>query len=401
VRRFWLAASLVGNLGMLAFFKYGGFVLENFTAAVNSYGFAYNPAAPSIILPMGISFYTFQTLTYTIDIWRGQLRPARSFLDYALYVTFFPQLVAGPILRAVDFLPQVENQPRVTKPMFIWGLCLLTLGLFQKIVLADTLLAKAADDVFGFAGPLNALDAWAGVLAFSGQIFCDFSGYSTCAIGIAMTMGFWMPQNFRFPYAAVGFSDFWRRWHITLSTWLRDYLYIPLGGNRKGPARTMINLMLTMLLGGLWHGAAWTFVAWGGLHGLYLIVERMLRGRFGEAAWTKTRLAEVFFVALTFIGVAITWVFFRAKTFPDAGRLLASMFGLAKEGATILPTFDLLAVGVVVAGLLGAHWALRHSSHESLVARTPWWLAALVWAAMLVAIILTQGGGDAFLYFQF
>jgi alginate O-acetyltransferase complex protein AlgI len=401
VRRFWLVVSILANIGMLAFFKYGGFVLESFTAIVNSYGIAYNPAKPDIILPMGISFYTFQTLTYTVDIWRRQLSPARTFLDYALYVTFFPQLVAGPILRAIDFLPQCDRQPRVTPAMFQWGLCLMTLGLFQKVVLADTLLAKPADDVFGFAGPVSALDAWTGVLAFTGQIFCDFAGYSTCAIGTAMCMGFWLPGNFRFPYAAIGFSDFWRRWHITLSTWLRDYLYIPLGGNRKGPVRTTINLMLTMLIGGLWHGAAWTFVAWGGLHGLFLVVERMLRARFGEAAWTRTRAAEVLFVAVTFFLVCLSWVFFRAKTFAQAGTLFTSLFGLAREGAQVLPTFDLLAVGVVIGAILIAHWLLRHSTHETLVAKTPWWLAATVWAAMLVTIILTQGSGDAFIYFQF
>jgi len=403
VRRLALAFSLVGNLGMLAFFKYGGFLLENFTAAANAYGFAYQPAAPDIVLPMGISFYTFQTLTYTIDIWRGELKPARSFLDYALYVTFFPQLVAGPIVRASEFLPQCETEkaPEVTSPMFIWGLCLLTLGLFQKIVLADGFLAKPADDVFGFAGALSPLDAWAGVLAFTGQIFCDFAGYSTCAIGAALCLGFAMPNNFRFPYAAVGFADFWHRWHITLSTWLRDYLYIPLGGNRRGPLRTYANLMLVMLLGGLWHGAAWTFVAWGGLHGLYLVAERLLKARWGKAAWVRTRGAEVFFVLLTFFLVSLTWVFFRAKSFAAAGGLLASMFGLADESAQILATYDLLAVAVVIGGLLMSHWMLRHSSHEELVERTPWWLAAIAWAAMIVSIVLMQGGGDAFIYFQF
>lgn len=401
VRWTWLWISITVNIGMLAFFKYGGFVLENFSAAVNSYGIPYNPAKPDIVLPMGISFYTFQTLTYTVDIWRRQLTPARSFLDYALYVTFFPQLVAGPILRAVDFLPQVRRQPITTQPMFVWGLCLMTLGMFQKIVLADGLLAKPADSVFGAAGPVAMLDAWAGVLAFSGQIFCDFAGYSTCAIGAAMCMGFWLPGNFRFPYAAIGFSDFWRRWHITLSTWLRDYLYIPLGGNRHGTVRTLVNLMVTMLVGGLWHGAAWTFVAWGGLHGLYLIGERLLSARFGQAAWTRTRGAEVLFVAVTFVLVCVAWVFFRATTFAQAGAILGAMFGVVGGGAPVLPTFDLVAVGVVIGGLLVAHWLLRHSTHENLVARTPSVVVAVAWAAMLVAIILTQGGGDAFIYFQF
>ncbi len=401
VRRTALVASLLTNLGLLAFFKYGGFVLENFTAAVQNLGFDYAPAQPSIVLPMGISFYTFQTLTYTIDIYRRRLSPSRSFLDYALYVTFFPQLVAGPIVRAGEFLPQLRTEPRVSGNAFAWGLALLTLGLFQKVVLADAFLSVPADEVFAHRGFLAPLDAWAGVLAFSGQIFCDFAGYSTCAIGAALCLGLSLPDNFRFPYAAVGFSDFWRRWHVTLSSWLRDYLYIPLGGNRRGTPRTLINLMLTMLLGGLWHGAAWTFVVWGGLHGLYLVAERALVSLFGGRKWTRSKAARLLFALLTFFCVAITWVFFRADSFGSAWSLLRSMFGVVPEPARILRSFDLVAVGVVTGGILLSHWLLRDFSREELAARTPWWLIAVVWTFMLVTIILTQGGGDAFIYFQF
>jgi len=400
-RKAVLVVSLVANLGMLAFFKYGTFLLENFVALAALAGIDFKPAAPDIILPVGISFYTFQTLTYTFDIYRRELKPARSFLDYALYVTFFPQLVAGPIVRAFEFLPQLLKEPVITARGFLWGLYLLTLGLFQKVVLADGFLAKSADDVFGAAGMLAPMDAWAGVLAFSGQIFFDFAGYSTCAIGAALCLGFALPDNFRFPYAAHGFSDFWRRWHISLSGWLRDYLYIPLGGNRLGNVRTYVNLMLTMLIGGLWHGASWTFVVWGGLHGIYLAAERLLRPRLAAMAWTRGAAAEIAGILLTNFLVCITWVFFRATDFPAAWRLLGSLFGFGAEPAQVLPSADLILVGLVYGGLLLGHWRLRHSTTESFVARAPWWAVAIVWAAMLAAVILTQGGGDAFIYFQF
>ena len=221
----------------------------------------YKPPHLDVFLPIGISFYTFHSLSYTLDIYRGVMRPTRSLRDFTLAVSFFPQLVAGPIVRAGDFLPQLEHPPKPQEGRFLWGLLLMTLGLFEKVVLADTLLAGSADRVFGHGGPLMALDSWMGVIAFAGQIFCDFAGYSTCAIGAALCLGFHLKDNFRFPYAAVGFSDFWRRWHISLSTFLRDYLYIPLGGNRHGAARAMVNLIIVMFIGGL-HGAAWTFVVW-------------------------------------------------------------------------------------------------------------------------------------------
>ena len=279
-----LVASLAVNLGLLGFFKYRVFFLENFVALLNSVGVDFHPARPSIILPVGISFYTFQTLSYTLDIYMGKMKPARSFLDYALFVTFFPQLVAGPIVRAAHFLPQCEDARRTTLSQLGWGLSLILFGLFQKSVIADGLMAPVVERVYDSGEVLSFGAGWVGTLAFAMQIFCDFSGYSTCAIGTAMCLGFWLPVNFRSPYAAIGFSDFWRRWHVSLSSWLRDYLYIPLGGNRKGTARTYVNLMITMLLGGLWHGASWNFVIWGGLHGVYLIVERLLKAVLGGGA---------------------------------------------------------------------------------------------------------------------
>jgi alginate O-acetyltransferase complex protein AlgI len=400
-RRFWLSLSMLTNLGMLGFFKYGGFLLENFVTAAGAYGYAYQPAAMSIVLPVGISFYTFQTMSYTIDVYRRQSPPTKSFLDFALFVTFFPQLVAGPIIRPKQLLPQFKTEHQATHPQLIWGLGLMTWGMFQKIVLADTLLAPTSDAVFGAQQSLVAIDAWLGALAFGGQIFFDFAGYSTIAIGAALCLGFSIPENFRYPYAAIGFSDFWKRWHISLSSWLRDYLYIPLGGNLKGARRTTINLMLTMLLGGLWHGAAWTFVAWGALHGLYLWLEKTCVRYFGDSEWTRRGLVRVGLGLATFALITLTWVFFRAPDFATSGRILLSMFGLGGDGIAVLPTTDMLITAFVVTGMLISSWLLRDRMVEDVVGRIPWWLGGIGWATLIILIILTQGGGDAFIYFQF
>ncbi|MCC5877880.1 MAG: MBOAT family protein, partial [Candidatus Sumerlaeia bacterium] len=401
-RKLLLTISLLVNLGLLAFFKYGNFLLENFIFLAAKVGIQYQPAPYDILLPIGISFYTFQTLTYTFDIYRRQLTPVKSFLDYALFVTYFPQLVAGPIVRASQFLPQCPEPPRVSRDQMAWGLCLLTLGMFQKVVIADSFFAKPADTVFGATESLVWLDAWVGTLAFSGQIFCDFAGYSTCAIGASLCLGFLIPNNFRYPYAAVGFSDFWRRWHISLSTWLRDYLYIGMGGNRKGRIRTAINLMMTMLIGGLWHGASWNFVIWGGLHGLYLWAEKALRSLFGHVRWVQTWWAEILFVIITNVLVCITWVFFRAENLASSWRMILSMVGQGGTDAImLLPTADIVIVLAIYLAIVLVHYLLRKTTHEALVSATPWWLVAIIWSIMLVSIILCQGGGDAFIYFQF
>jgi alginate O-acetyltransferase complex protein AlgI len=242
-------------------------------------------------------------------------------------------------------------------------------------------------------------DSWVATLAFSGQIFCDFAGYSTTAIGVAMCLGFAMPDNFRFPYAAVGFSDFWRRWHITLSAWLRDYLYIPLGGNRHGEARTHLSLMVTMLLGGLWHGASWTFVVWGGLHGLYLSIERVLRARF--AGYHPGPVTLLGLGLLTYALVNVTWVFFRAHTFANAWLLLRGMLGANSQAVPILPTMHLTMVAAIVAGIVFTHWRMRDQTLETAIARMPAAVLSAVWALMLFAIVISQGSGNAFIYFQF
>lgn len=401
-RRILLSISIAANLGLLGFFKYGEFLLENFVELSSLFGISFTPAKLDIILPVGISFYTFQTLSYTLDVYFKKSPRCHSFLDFALYVTFFPQLVAGPIVRSADFLPQCKERKRAAPNQFGWGLYFITLGLFQKVVLADGMLSSATDTVFSFkGGSIYPLDAWLGLFAFSAQIFCDFAGYSTCAIGVALCLGFMLPDNFRSPYAAVGFSDFWRRWHITLSSWLRDYLYIPLGGNRHGASRTLFNLMFTMFLGGLWHGASWTFIAWGVLHGSYLVIEHLLRQHFTDLQWVKTRAGRFFLACVTFISVSLAWVFFRAADFPTAWMILGSLFDFTASGDPLLPTLEILQVTVVVGTLLGTHWHLHEKRLEHAVQDMPVWRVAALWSAMLFGLILTQGGANAFIYFQF
>jgi len=398
-RHAWMLLSVVANLGMLAYFKYGQFLLDNFSAMVNAMGIAYQPAHSDIVLPVGISFYTFATMSYTLDVYLRRAAPARNLLDYALFVTFFPHLVAGPIMRPTELVPQFAEPRRASPDQLRFGLALMTLGLFNKVVLADSFLAAVAEKVYDADKIPGALDAWAATLAFSGQIFCDFAGYSTTAIGAALCLGFAMPDNFRFPYAAVGFSDFWRRWHITLSSWLRDYLYIPLGGNRHGERRTYTALMATMLLGGLWHGANWTFVAWGGLHGLYLAVERALRARF--AHYRPGPLLLVALGLLTYALVNLTWVFFRAKTFGKAWLVLNGMFGLNATAKPILTTYYLLCVAVIIGGLVVTHWYMRARTLEAVIARAHPAAIASVWALLAFSIVIAQGSGSAFIYFQF
>ncbi len=408
-KRGWLLVSLAVNLGILGTFKYGTFLLENFTAILHGMGVAWEPAAPNLILPIGISFYTFQTLAYSLDVYLGRARPTAKFTDFALFVTFFPQLVAGPIVRPAELVPQFAAPRQADGAKLSWGLSLMTLGLFEKMVLADGVFGPVADAVFGAASAVSGAEAWLGTLAFGGQIFCDFAGYSTTAIGVAACLGFDLPNNFRFPYAACGFSDFWRRWHISLSTWLRDYLYIPLGGNRKGARRTAIHLMLTMLLGGLWHGAAWTFVVWGGLHGLYLLIERGLRGEAvrreltGGAKWGG--------VLLTYVAVNFAWVFFRAPDFASALQMALAMVG-GGGGAGASLSSVLWWQGSVGLGLvLVTHALMRERSLAEVAAAVPGWLYTTVWAGLLTALVtwsallflqlVGTGGNTPFIYFQF
>lgn len=420
-RKLLLVISLCGNLGMLCFFKYGGFLLDNFIHLVNIFGINYHPAKPNIILPAGISFYTFTTLCYTIDMYKRRSEPVKSMLNFALFVTFFPHLVAGPIVRPPQLVPQFETPHKATQKQMMQGLFLVSLGLFMKVVLADSMLSGPANTVFNSQDHLAALDAWMGVLAFSGQIFCDFAGYSTCAIGVASCLGFVLPDNFLYPYAAIGFSDFWRRWHITLSAWLRDYLYIPLGGNRKGKFRMYINIMITMLLGGLWHGANWTFVVWGALHGAYLWGEKIIQdlhkpspvpmasvpsGEIGVLGVIpkefKAKTFRNFMLAMvTFFFINVTWVFFRSPDFTSAWRMLTSMFSNVKNGTVLLPTLSIIKVSVIIIGIVIFHWLMRNTRILHVANKMPWWLLGLIWSAMVLLLIFSQESSSSFIYFQF
>ncbi|VAX37184.1 Probable poly(beta-D-mannuronate) O-acetylase [hydrothermal vent metagenome] len=406
-KRLFLAGSLSVNLGLMAYYKYGGFILDNFIDALSSAGIKYQPVSFSIALPVGISFFTFQTLSYTLDIYRGKMKPWNSRIDFALFVTFFPQLVAGPIVRAIDFQPQLQTERRATASQFHYGLWLLIVGLFQKVVLADGILAPIVNKVYAPETVPGTLNAWAGTLAFAGQIFCDFAGYSSCAIGAALCLGFVLPTNFRYPYAAVGFSDFWRRWHITLSEWLRDYLYIPLGGNRKGKVRTLCNLCITMLLGGLWHGASWTFVVWGAMHGFLLMAEQVIRA-LPIAQWNiwKSRPGQLFLAFVTFIMICLTWVFFRAKTFSQAFIILASMFGFVSTSMPLLHLYtEKAAVALLVILLITLnHRALRDMSDEDFelrVHQSHWLKRSVALASMLIMLTVVSGKNQAFIYFKF
>lgn len=422
-RRMYLAVSLLANFGLLGYFKYGTFLLENFLAVARSLGWDLTVAEPSIILPVGISFYTFQTLSYTLDVYRRRMSPADSFLDYALYVTFFPQLVAGPIVRAVDFLPQCAQPKAFSGQALGWGLSLMLLGLFEKIAIADGLLAPIVEAVYDSPGHLDFISAWCGTFAFAGQIFLDFAGYSLCAIGAAICLGFTIQDNFRAPYAAVGFSDFWRRWHISLSSWLRDYLYIPLGGNRHGRFRTLAALSITMLLGGLWHGASWTFVVWGGLHGCYLMLERVIRAIVPRRL-AASPLLQLPASLLTFLFLCMAWVFFRADSLARASSMAGTLLGLGSRGVKglfepspppcrmyehvrpdgvthlLVPESIALALGIT-AILFSIHWLTRNRSITEAATRMPWWVRSFVLAAMIIGILGLSGEDHAFIYFQF
>jgi len=397
-RKAWLLLSVAVNLGLLSWFKYADFFIANYNGITGWLGLA-NFQAPliDVVLPIGISFYTFQTLSYTFDVYRRRIDPGRDFLDYALYVSFFPQLVAGPIVRYEQFAGQLQQARVMTAANVETGTALMVAGLFLKTVLADSLFAPVVDSGFAAAASIGTLAAWSGILSFSGQIYCDFAGYSLCAIGAARVFGFVLPRNFHAPYAAVGFSDFWRRWHITLSTWIRDYLYITLGGNRHGRSRTLGNLVVAMGLGGLWHGAAWTFVLWGLAHGLWLVLEHGLRPLARRATWLGSRMMQPVWMAVTFVTVTLTWVLFRAEDLPQAGSYYRAL--LTASGSTMgTPAWLALAA---MAALLAWHVAIRSVEIEAVYARWRWPLRAIFVALLLAAVLLSPGENRAFIYFQF
>lgn len=401
-RKLWLALSLAGDLGILAFFKYFNFFMENASRVLNVLGLQANPHTLYIILPLGISFYTFRNLTYTIDIYRGRMQPTDKFLDFALFVAFFPQLIAGPIERASRFLPQISKPRHVTAEQIKTGVALIALGFFRKVAIADPL-SVYIDPVFGRPDLFSTPELLRAALFYSLQIYCDFAGYSDIARGIGRLLGIELVTNFRQPYLSPNISEFWRRWHISLSTWLRDYLYIPLGGNRKGRLRTYANLMITMLLGGLWHGASWNFVIWGGILGFGLSAHKALIGDKrsikpitpGTASAIMLNLAGVLG---TFALISFTWIFFRSAgtqaAFVYVSRLL-SMTDLRQLPA-ILPS--ILCPWLVAMTL---DWFQDRSQDHTFFVKWSPLARGAVYAIIVVAILVGSGSRAPFIYSQF
>jgi D-alanyl-lipoteichoic acid acyltransferase DltB (MBOAT superfamily) len=399
-RRRYLHLSLAASLGLLGFFKYFNFFIDSIISLLNGLGLQVNPLSLEILLPVGISFFTFQTLSYTIDIYRQTLQPTRDFIRFAAFVAFFPQLVAGPIERAANLLPQFGGPRRITPEGFNSGLYLLLWGLFKKIVIADRM-ALLANEIFNNYTRHSGLDIGIGVLAFGIQIYCDFSAYSDIARGVARFFGFELMVNFRLPYFALNPSDFWNRWHISLSSWLRDYLYIPLGGNRGAAWMTYRNLFLTMLLGGLWHGAAWNFVIWGAYHGLILIAYRRLERRpVHEAPWggQHSPLVVILKWALMFTLVMIGWLFFRATSLEQIVSMMSSFSLLASSlsESFFLQMLPMLLVLALVDGYQYVRGDLLA------IPKLPTVLLALVYSLLIVGmIVFAVRETTEFIYFQF
>lgn len=400
-RKLWVIAIITINISILAYFKYAIFFAENANHALSWFGLNAEIPKYSLILPLGISFYTFHSLSYCIDVYRRRFEPSSNLRDYLLYVAFFPQLVAGPIVRWTQMCKQIELPRTLSLRGVAVGGAMMIFGLFEKIVLADTIFAPVANNIFALSEPTT-IQAWVGVIAFSGQIFCDFAGYSTCAIGAAFALGFNLPINFKNPYVAAGFSDFWTKWHVSLSTWLRDYLYIPLGGNRRSIFFTCRNLMLTMLIGGLWHGAGWTFIIWGGLHGVYLILERLLREHFPRPYYLPRWLISVFVGSYTLIAVMYAWVWFRVSDVAHGWSLTKILFTPAGEwqGLTSLVGEQKLVI-VTFIMLLGTQLLYRERELKSIITEAPVLPLGVVLGGCTSLIILAPGAGNIFIYFQF
>ncbi len=397
-KRLFLIVSVVVDLAVLGFFKYFNFGVENYNALMAGMGIPEWQYAGffRVILPLGISFYTFQSMSYVIDLYRGDAKVVTSWIDYACFVSMFPQLVAGPIIRFQDVADQLVERT-YSWEKFARGVAFFMFGMGKKILLANPC-GKIADVCFSTVD-LHSGDAWYGITAYAFQIYYDFSGYSDMAIGLGLMLGFVFAKNFDSPYKSQSITEFWRRWHLSLSTWLRDYLYIPLGGNRKGKIRTYVNLTLVMLLGGLWHGASWNFLIWGGIHGGYLAFERAL----GKES-IYHRMPKIIQVLLTFFVVLIAWVFFRADTLPDAWRYLSSMFvgcstadgGGAVVGGVIYSPYYL--VNFILAGI--AVWCLP--STWDFTRKLTWPKIIWAWIVFLLALIaLTTQSYNPFIYFIF
>lgn len=395
-RRPWLWASLIFSLGSLAYFKYTNMLVSTAYGLAALLGYAHKPPLLDIVLPLGISFYTFETISYSVDVYRGELTPKKSFFEYLSFLMFFPKLIAGPIARASELLPQIPKERSFDETGFRLGVNLLTIGFVKKILLADNF-APLVEAAFAAPAAHNRFYNLVAVYAYSMQVYLDFSAYTDIASGCARLLGYELPQNFNQPYLATSISDFWRRWHMTLSRWLRDYLYIPLGGSQHGRLSTYRNLYLTMLLGGLWHGAAWTFVAWGAMNGVFLLVERAyfdLSGKkpkkLAQMGWSE-RLARRLIV---FHLITFTRIFFRAPTFGGAIDMLRSIARPATHEAE--PQIAMFVIPMVsIAYVIFARYRQR------LLAVEPRGLALIGYAAVGVLLLVLGASNAEFIYFQF
>lgn len=399
-RKALVVASLCVNLGLLCYFKYTNFFYEMLAPLWNG---SFRPL--DIFLPVGISFFTFQSLSYTLDVYRRDLKPLDSLLDYAFYVSFFPQLVAGPIVRARDFVPQIRRPLFVSSEMFGQGVFFIVSGLFKKAVVSDYISVNFVERIFDNPALYSGLENLFGVYGYALQIYCDFSGYSDMAIGLALLLGFHFPMNFNSPYKAESVTDFWHRWHISLSTWLRDYLYISLGGNRKGKIRTYVNLMLTMLLGGLWHGASWNFIVWGGLHGAALALHKFFRNATGRPkTYHSTGLRRLFAVVVTFHFVCFCWIFFRNSTFEASTVMIRQIFTAFHPELFMQLVTGYWQVFVLMASGLLLHWCPDswQDACGRAVTRLPLVGQALLVVAMVYLVIQVKSSDiQPFIYFQF
>jgi len=410
IRRTYLVASVVGNLSLLGFFKYYNFFLDSLDALLTPAGLSVRALHLDIVLPVGISFYTFQEMSYTIDVYRREMPAVRSFRDFALFVAFFPHMVAGPIMRASKLLVQFMGPRTITRDGVITGCWLILWGLWKKVVIADNM-AMIADDVFGASASVSWMHAYLGVIAFAFQIYADFSAYSDIARGVSRLLGIELMQNFDLPYFATSPSDFWRRWHISLSTWLRDYLYVPLGGNRGTRLQTYRNLMVTMLLGGIWHGAAWNYAWWGGYHGLLLVGQR-LGGESWAAALTQTRWRRIVAIAVMFQFTLFGWLLFRCtrqtridgRLQDDSLRQILEMLSAFRNGwgfdATSLHVFAVIAAFALP--LLLVQVFQYRTGNPFVVLTLPRFARAAAVALLLFSWLMWGvQSGNAFIYFQF
>ncbi len=397
-----LVLSIIGNIGALGTFKYLDFGINNINWLFGFLGVDAQIPIAHLILPVGISFYTFQSMSYTIDIYRGQLKPTRNIFHFFAYLALFPQLVAGPIVRARDLLPQLETVKLLTENQRWEGLNLIVFGFFKKVVVADTL-AMAVNTAFAMETPTSSAGYWWVIMfMFAFQIYCDFSGYSDIARGLGKWMGYEFPVNFRNPYIASSFQDFWQRWHISLSTWFRDYIYIPLGGSRTGKIRSHINLWITMLISGLWHGAAWHFITWAAVHSFYMSVER-------ETNWTQklSRLpaGKHLTTLAVFILTVLAWVFFRAETFSQALGIFGLMFNVTNFNfAMVGSLIDNNAINVlliIMGSQLFFYFEMEKAPWANSTSRVKTAVDTVFVAVMIMTCVFMRAPSNTFIYFQF